>query len=124
MSKDVDIEPRILIADGPWQILETIGYLSSGYDTVTHKCEWKKNWLMKTYILIAYYMKQDNPLCPHCEEPVPSMIQTLWTLKNMDKIQADASYGNNIYGPSPFYATFYTARPGQVIPYIPKKVKI
>jgi hypothetical protein len=64
------------------------------------------------------------------------MIKTLWTLKNMDKIQNDAHYGNNGWGPSPFYSfvtgshAFYVlrdqmlnSRPGQVIQYNPKKAK-
>ena len=132
MASTLPIKPRILIAEGPWGIAEGVvfGYVE-GYDTVTHKCKWKTNWFLKTYTLSDWNMKQETPFCPHCSEPVPSMIQTLWTLKNMDKIQGDATYGAKQW-PSSF--TFYpggfylhgtiTGRPGQVIQYDFTKVKL
>ena len=91
MSKEVDDGPRILIAEGPWGITE--GFQNWWYDQVTHKCKWKNNWWLKTYEISANMMKQEAPFCTQCKEMVPGMIQTLWTLKNMDKIQNDASYG-------------------------------
>ena len=68
-----DDKPRILIAEGPWGIQEgdilygglgnVLGYGTvTGYDKVTHKCPWKKNWLMKTHTLITYYMKQETSI--------------------------------------------------------------
>ena len=57
-------------------------------------------------------MKQENSICSHCAEPVPDMIKTLWTLKNMDKIQSDASYENN-------GSYSWQARPGQVWQFYP-----
>ena len=120
-------KPRILITEGPWGIRENTNFLSSfagmsnGYDIVTHVCPWKKNWFKKTWDVPSSYMKQDDTVCLHCDEPVPSMIKTLWTLKNMDKIQADVSYGNPISGT--FYG-IWTIRPGQVFEYDPKKVKL
>lgn len=132
MSSHLDYKPRILIAEGPWGIEEGVmfGYVT-GYDTVTHKCNWKTNWFLKTYTLSTWNMKQEAPFCPHCSEVVPSMIQTLWTLKNMDKIQQDATYHKP--WPSSFYIqpqSFYVqqqmmaSRPGQVIQYDPKKYKL
>ena len=112
-------KPRILIAEGPWGIQEgtelygglgnVMGYGTvEDYDTVTHKCKWKTNWFHKTYELSNWMMKQETPFCTECNEYVPNMIQTLWTLKNMDKIQNDATYGKRLqtitfYGPSVFY---------------------
>ena len=98
--------PRILVADGPWGIRESI--LPSVYDAVTHKCKWRKNLLFKTNIVPAYIMKQENSFCTQCQEYVPSMIKTLWTLKNMDKIQNDANYGHK-----PWPSSFYTANLGK-----------
>jgi len=96
-------EPRILIAEGPWGIQEgrVFGYIE-GYDKVYHKCRGKTNWFLKTYIISDWLMKQEAPFCQHCNESVPSMIQTLWTLKNMDKIQQDATYESRPW-PSSFY---------------------
>ena len=108
-------EPRILIAEGTWGIHEgyMFGYLET-YDKVYHKCNWKKNWFFKTFTLTDWHMKQEAPVCPHCNEDVPSMIQTLWTLKNMDKIQTDATYGNKPYWThSVFYTSFYQQQTNQ-----------
>ena len=107
MSKKLDSKPRILIAEGPWGIRENQlhdGFLGAGvfgYDVVTHKCKWRKNMLCKTNTIPLYIMKAETSFCTQCQELVPSMIQTLWTLKNMDKIQQDANYGNN-WGASSF----------------------
>ena len=126
-------KPRILIAEGPWGIQEGSIHWDYGtiesYDKVTHKCGWTKNWFYKTFTLSDWNMKQENPYCPHCDELVPNMIQTLWTLKNMDKIQNDATYGNKPWATTFYVGTgqFYVqqeqllnSRPGQVIQYNPK----
>ena len=118
-------EPRILIAEGPWEIQEgpilygglgnVLGYGTlKGYDKVTHKCKWQNNWFCKTYQLSEWMMKQEAPSCPHCTENVPSMIQTLWTLKNMDKIQSDANYKNS---------SQWLGRPGQIWEYYPSGIR-
>ena len=106
--------PRILIAEGPWGIEEgpQFGVLGHGtvmgYDKVTHKCNWHSNWFLKTYYLSDWMMKKEDPVCPHCADGVPSMIQTLWTLKNMDKIQQEANYNQPLkWGHSAFYTEFY-----------------
>jgi len=136
-SQYTEDKPRILIAEGPWGIKEghqfgILGYGTvDGYDKVTHKCKWKTNWFCKTYTLSDWMMKQGAPHCPHCGDDVPSMIQTLWTLKSMDKIQNDATYGKKPW-PSSFYMVpgqFYlqgtlNMKPGQIIEYDPKKVKL
>ena len=121
--------PRILIAEGPWGIQEPEEvYGPTVYDQVTHKCSWKKNWFFKTYTIPLYLMKSETSFCSQCQEPVPNMIKTLWTLKNMDKIQEDAQYGNKFWGMSSFYVGggdfylngTYAARPGGIYTYTPK----
>ncbi len=64
-------------------------------------------------------MMSDDPFCINCNEKVPNMFKTLWTLKNLDKIQAGAQY-NKFIVPSSFYltSTMY-ARPGQTWEYDP-----
>lgn len=130
MSKDIDIKPRILIAEGPWGIEEgslheiygglgaAFGTVMS-YDKVYHKCNWTKNWFYKKFTLSDWMMKSEAPFCPHCDELVPSMIQTLWTLKSMDKIQSEATYNKQwassfIFYPGGIYSVT-TPRPGQAI---------
>ncbi|KKL76957.1 hypothetical protein LCGC14_2039740, partial [marine sediment metagenome] len=88
MTSMVDVptpEPRILIAEGPWSMKEPIA--EPAYDIVVHKCSWKKNWLLKEHTVPLYVMLNEDPFCMNCNANVPNMFQTLWTLKNLDKIQ-------------------------------------
>ncbi len=130
MSSMVDVPTpplKVLIAEGPWSMKEV--YLNVpvsgkenelGYDVMVHKCPWKKNWLFKEHNVPLYIMLNEDPFCTNCNEKVPNMMQTLWTLKNLDKIQAGAQYGNKwIWGPSSFYLSSMI-RPGQTLQYIPK----
>lgn len=119
---------KILIAEGPWSMKEV--YLNVpikgrenelGYDVVVHKCNWKDNWLLKEHDIPLYIMLGDDPWCIHCNTKVPNMFKTLWTLKNLDKIQDGANYGNFIWGPSSFYLTsMINVKPGSIIQYNPK----
>ena len=107
-----DDKPRILIAEGPWSMKENWLYHGSlgedvlGYDVVVHKCHWKDNWLFKTlkgHSVPASMMLGEDPYCMNCNAKVPNMFKTLWTLKNLDKIQAGAQYGR----PEPWDGSFY-----------------
>ena len=132
-----DDEPRILIAEGPWSMQEnylhhgSLGEDVLGYDIMVHKCKWKDNWFLKTHNVSVFMMLSDDPVCLNCNEKVPNMMKTLWTLKNLDKIQDGANYGDKKapwgYGPSTFYTgLFYStllAKPGQTFQYIPQKTK-
>ncbi len=120
-------EPRILIAEGPWTMKENYLHQGSlvedvlGYDIVVHKCPWKNNWFLKLHNFPVFMILSDDPFCMKCNENVPNMFQTLWTLKNLDKIQNSASYGKGIWGPSAFYLTsIMNIMPGQVLQYNPK----
>lgn len=113
MSSYVSPTIEIFIADGPWRLEGYDGEYPK-YDWVTHRCTWGKNFLWKRETIPSYLMSQNVPYCPQCSEPVPSMIQTLWKLKNMDRIQADATYGNK------WPISFYTL-PGHNWIYIPSK---
>ena len=101
-------EPRILIAEGPWSMKEnylhhgSLGEDVLGYDVVVHKCHWKDNWFLKGHSVPASMMLGEDPYCMNCNEKVPNMFKTLWTLKNLDKIQAGAQYGNE-----PWDGSFY-----------------
>ena len=94
-------EPRILIAEGPWSMKEPIA--EPAYDIVVHKCKWKDNWLFKTHDVPSFIMLGDDPYCMNCNEKVPNMFKTLWTLKNLDKIQDSAQYSKFVWMPSSFY---------------------
>lgn len=118
MSSYVEPTTEIFIAEGPWRLEGHDGKYPK-YDWVTHRCTWKKNFLWRRETVPSYLMSQNVPYCPRCSEPVPSMIQTLWTLKNMDHIQADATYSASPW-PSSFYGQFI-ARPGQTWSYTPPK---
>ena len=109
-------EPRILIAEGPWSMKESVA--EDAYDIVVHKCNWKANWFLKTHDVPLFMMLGDGPFCMNCNAKVPNMFKTLWTLKNLDKIQDGAQYGKFVWGPSSFYLSgIMNSRPGQIIQY-------
>ena len=124
---DVPTPPlKVLIAEGPWTMKEnwlhhgSMGEDVLGYDIVVHKCPWKNNWFLKFHNVPVFMMMSDDPFCINCNEKVPSMFQTLWTLKNLDKIQDSAQYDKFI-APSSFYLTsIMNIMPGQVLQYNPK----
>lgn len=129
MSIEIEVphpEPRILIAEGPWSMKEnwihygSMGEDELGYDVVVHKCNWKNNWLLKTHDVPLFIMQGDDPYCMHCNAKVPNMFKTLWTLKNLDKIQDGAQYGKFDWSGS-FYMTpgVMNIIPGQIIQYNP-----
>ncbi len=116
-------EPRILIAEGPWSMKEPIA--EPAYDIVVHKCKWKDNWFLNGHSVPASIMLGEDPYCMNCNEKVPNMFKTLWTLKNMEKIQAGAQYGDAFVWASSFYLTdmMLNAKPGQIIQYTPSLPK-
>ena len=122
---DVPTPPlKVLIAEGPWTMKEnwlhhgSMGEDVLGYDIVVHKCSWKKSWLLKFHNVSISMMMSDDPFCINCNEKVPNMFKTLWTLKNLDKIQDGAQYGKFVWGPSSFYLSgIMNSRPGQIIQY-------
>jgi hypothetical protein len=127
-----------IFEDGAWKIKALPGQPDM-WDTVHHKCAWKKNWLLKDKGLSVYTMDTQS-ICPHCSEPIPESIQGLWKLKMMDKLQAlhqsQAEYKNKGWGggfylhgtatPKPPYGTDsggaqrWVGRPGGVWEYDPK----
>ncbi len=67
--------------EGDWTIYGSYGY--EFLDTVSHKCEWKKNWLKLNKGVASYYLK-NSEFCPHCGDEIPVSILGLWKLNNFD----------------------------------------
>jgi hypothetical protein len=74
-----------IFTDGKWTI-EADPEFPENFDYVTHKCAWKKNWLLGAKPLSVYTMDKLQT-CQHCGTEIPDSIVGLWKLKNFDKLQ-------------------------------------
>lgn len=112
-----------LFTDEKWTI-ESDTEFPDNFDYVSHKCPWKKNWLLKSKPMSVYTMDKLQT-CQHCGTDIPDSIVGLWKLKNFDKLQAKhqaeeahkAQWKNFTPG---FYATAkWVGRPGQTYEFYP-----